>query len=139
MDWSFTSGSKCPLLLGFNKKNNIIARSNVQHITRDEAENPEIHQSIRNYYTTLDSSSGADKFMSGLGGMDAFINEEVPSQKEDVWEEPYQVLPDSPDMENVVDQENSEKSFDTYDQFVGAEVCLSDEEVSKWWPESPRM
>ena len=42
-------------------------------------------------------------------------------------------------MENVVDQENSEKSFDTYDQFVGAEVCLSDEEVSKWCPESPRM
>ena len=54
---------------------------------------------------TLESTIGADEFMLDLDGMDAFINAEVPQQEEeDVWEEPYQVLPDSPDMEDVVDQ-----------------------------------
>ena len=74
---------------------------------------------------TLESVIGADEFMLYLGGMNEFINKEVPSQKEeDVWEEPHQGLPDSPEMDDVVNQENDEKAIDTYDQFVGAEVCL---------------
>ena len=47
----------------------------------------------------LESSIGADEYMSDIYDMDAFINEEVISQEEeDFWEEPYQVLTDSPDM-----------------------------------------
>ena len=66
--------------------------------------------------------------MSDLDGMDAFINKEVPSQKEeDIWEEPYQLLLDSHNIDNVVDQENSEKAVDTYDQFLGADVCIPNE------------
>ena len=43
--------------------------------------------------------------MSDLDGRDAFINEEIPSQEEEgVWEEPYQGLPYSPDMDDAVDQ-----------------------------------
>ena len=54
--------------------------------------------------------------MSDIYGIDEFINKEVPSQQEeDVWEKPYQRFPDSPDMDDVVDQENSEKAVDTYD------------------------
>ena len=30
-------------------------------------------------------------------------------------------------MDDVVDQEHTEKSVDTYDQFVGDEVCQPDE------------
>ena len=78
-----------------------------------------------------ESAIGADKFMSYLDVMDTLINEEVPPQEEDVWEEPYQVLPESPDMEDVMDQENAEKAVDTYDQFVGAEVFLPDERGRK--------
>ena len=81
---------------------------------------------------TLQSSIGKDEFMSDLDGMDAFINQEVPShEEEDVWEEPYQELPESPDMGDVVDQENSENSVETYDQFVGAQLCLPDEQERK--------
>ena len=51
---------------------------------------------------TLDSASDADEFMLDLDGIIAFINKQVPSQDEkDVWEEPYQGLPDSPDMYNA--------------------------------------
>ena len=59
----------------------------MQHVTRDETENPEIQQSISNYHMTLESSIVADKFMSDLDGMDTLINKEVPSQyKEYFWE-----------------------------------------------------
>ena len=34
-------------------------------------------------------------------------------------------------MEYVVDQENTGKAIDTYDQFIGAEVCLPNEQGSK--------
>ena len=34
-------------------------------------------------------------------------------------------------MDDVVDQENNEKSVDAYDQFVGAEVFLPDERGRK--------
>ena len=61
-----------------------------------------------------------------LDGMDVLINEEVTSQEvEYVLEKTYQGLPDSPDMGGVMDQENSEKAVDTYDQFVGAKVFLN--------------
>ena len=37
--------------------------------------------------------------------MDELINKEVTSQEEEyIWEESYQVLPDYPDMGDVVDQ-----------------------------------
>ena len=75
----------------------------------------------------LESAICADKCMSDLDVMDTFINKEVPSQRRrKLWEEPYQGLPDSPDMDDVVDQENNEKSVDTYYPFVGDEVCLPD-------------
>ena len=71
---------------------------------------------------------GTDKVMLYLDGMDAFIDEEVMS-KEGIYvqEEPYQVLPDSPEMDEVVYQENTENLVDTYDQFVVNEVFLYDE------------
>ena len=76
---------------------------------------------------TLESTIGADEFMLYIDGMDAFVNKEVPSQEEeDVCKEPYQILPESPDIDDVVYQENSEKSVDIYDQFVGVEVCIPD-------------
>ena len=72
-----------PSVTGFlTEKVNIIARTTVQHVTWDETENLEIQQSIRNYHTTLDSTIGADEFISDIDGMDEFINEEVTSQEE---------------------------------------------------------
>ena len=34
-------------------------------------------------------------------------------------------------MDKVLDQENSEKALDTYDEFVGAKVCLLDQQCRK--------
>ena len=51
--------------------------------------------------------------------------------KKKKWEEPYQLLPDSPDMYDVADQDNSEKDVDTYDEFFGPEICLPDKRGRK--------
>ena len=70
--------------------------------------------------------------MSDLDGIYSFINWEFLSQQEEVvWEEPYQVLPESSGMDDVVEKDNYENSVDTYDQFFGAEVCLPDEQWRK--------
>ena len=54
---------------------------------------------------TLQSAIGPDGFISDIDVTYAFINEEVLSQEEeDVWEETYQGLPESPDMDDVMDQ-----------------------------------
>ena len=54
---------------------------------------------------TLKSDIGADEFSLDFDVMGIFMNKEVPSQEEeDFWEDPYQRLSDSPDMEDVVDQ-----------------------------------
>ena len=110
-----------------SEKENIISLTTVQHVTRDETENSKIQQSIRSYHKTLDSTIVADDFILDIDEMIAFVTEEVPSQEEEyIWEEPYQILPDSPNMDDIMDQENPEKAVDTYDQFFGAEVSLPD-------------
>ena len=81
---------------------------------------------------TLESTIGVDEFMSDIDGMDTFISEEVLSQEEeDAWYKPYQGLPESPKIDELVDQRNSEKAVDTYDQFVEDQVCLTDERGRK--------
>ena len=88
-----------------SEKWNIISHTNVQHATQDEAENLEIQQSIWNYHMELEYAIGIYEFMLDIDGMDAFINKEVTSQEEEyVWEKPYQGLPDSPDIDNVLDK-----------------------------------
>ena len=53
----------------------------------------------------MKSAIGTYEVMLDINGIYAFIDKEVLSQEEeDVWEEPYQLLPDSPDMGDVVDQ-----------------------------------
>ena len=86
----------------------IIARTTVQHVTRGESKTPETKQILMNYNMILESSIGADEFMLNLYTMDAIINKEfITQEQEDVWEESYQGLSDSPNMENVMDQENT--------------------------------
>ena len=71
------------------EKLNIVARTTVQHVTRDEAENSEIQQNINNYHMTLESAIGADEFILDIDGTDALFNKGVLSQEEeDLWEEP---------------------------------------------------
>ena len=62
---------------------------------------------MSNYHMKLKYAIGLDEFMSDIDGMYAFINKEVPLQEEEgFWEEPYQGLIDSPNIDYIMDQEN---------------------------------
>ena len=102
------------------EEGNIIARNILQHITRDEAENPEIQKSTSNYHIKLESDIGADYFLSYLCSMDELINKEVPSQQEeDFWRN------QTKDYQTLLIWTMSwikkimQKNVETYDNFVG--------------------
>ena len=81
----------------------MISHTILQNVTRYEAENPEIQQSIINYHMTLQSYIGTDEFMSYINVIDALFKEGVTSQEEgDVWQEPHHGLPDSPYMDDAI-------------------------------------
>ena len=118
------------------EKGKIVASTTVQHVTQYEAENPKIQQSIINYHMKLESVIGADGFMLDIDGMNAFINEEDPSQeKENVWDETYQGLPDSTKLDNVVDKENVEEVV----SFLALRYVYWMNKGEKLWPESTSL
>ena len=103
----------------------MISLTTAQHITQDKAEKTEVQQGIRDYHMALKSVVVTEEVILDIDGMDALINEEFPSQEgEAIWEDPCQVLPDSPEMNEVFYQYFFEKAVDAYDQFIGSEVCL---------------
>ena len=84
----------------------------------------------------LESVIGADGFMLDIDGMNAFINEEDPSQeKENVWDETYQGLPDSTKLDNVVDKENVEEVV----SFLALRYVYWMNKGEKLWPESTSL
>ena len=113
----------------------VVARTTVQHITRQEAAKPDVQQSIRDYHVSMNKAIGDDDFVTDLDGMTSFINDDVEDvdvdkiEEDDIleWmEEKYQGLPKIPEIDDVVDNSDRRKQADTYDQFLGAEVALPD-------------
>ena len=111
---------------------NVLARTTVQHVTEQEVTKPEVQQSIRDYHVSMYKAIGDDDFVTDLDGMTNFINddEEVDDKlvddKLDLFEEQYLGLPNTPEIDEVVDNTDRRKQADTYDQFIGAEVALPD-------------
>ena len=111
----------------------VVARTTVQHITKQEAAKPDVQQTIRDYHVSMNKAIGSDEFVSDLDGMTNFINDDVEVDEvedDDIldWlEEKYQGLPKTPEIDDVVDNSDRRKQADTYDQFLGAEVAITDE------------
>ena len=111
----------------------VVARTTVQHITKQESAKPDVQQTIRDYHVSMNKAIGSDDFVTDLDGMTNFINDDVDVDKvedDDIldWlEEKYQGLPKTPEIDDVVDNSDRRKQADTYDQFLGAEVAIPDE------------
>ena len=60
---------------------NVIARTTVQHITKQEATESYIHQSIRDDHISMNKAIGDDEFVTALDGMTNFINDDVDVDK----------------------------------------------------------
>ena len=59
----------------------VIARTTVQHITKQEATKSYIQQSICDYHISMNKAIGDDEFVTALDGMTNFINDDVDVDK----------------------------------------------------------
>ena len=107
-------------------KGTVLARTTVQHVTKDDAADPEIQEKIRDYHVSLVDALGEEDSTSDMDGLFGFTNDDELGII-DADEEEYQGLPDSPDIDEVVDNTDLRAQADTYDQFIGAKVSLPDE------------
>ncbi len=105
----------------------VISRTSVQHFTKDDVSQPEIQQTIREYHISLDQN---------LKESGTVMEQEVIFYKPDEEHHPdhttphndqgenYFGLPNSVDIDEVIDNTSPETAADTYDQYIGAEVCI---------------
>ena len=110
-------------------KGQILSRTTVQHITKNEVQIPEIQQSIHDYHSKLHSILGEKEFTTNMDGFSDFINDDVDSgssMDEDVldWMGKYLGPQDTKDIDAMVDHSDARKQADTYDNFIGAEVAM---------------
>ncbi|GFH62123.1 hypothetical protein CTEN210_18599 [Chaetoceros tenuissimus] len=103
---------------------NVLERTTVQHVLQSEYNQEDIQEQIRAYHEAVSDAFGADNFVSDLDGFDKLINEDVPIEKE--TETGYSVHDDIavPEIDDVVDHDNTVKQQDTYDMYIGAEVLF---------------
>ena len=121
-----------------NEKGNVLARTTVQHVTRDEIANNEIMDTIRQFHDNLDSTIGDNSYVSTESEFNAFINEDIPDPDEDIYdilreqgnEEPYHGY-DIPEVDKVMDESSDKDYEDVYDTYIGAEILLPDRDGNK--------
>ena len=71
-------------------------------------------------------------FGTSLDVYDSFVNnyeEGIP--KGDPNEEGYQEYPDSPEIDEIIDNSDEERVANSYDQYIEAEVVLPDQKAKK--------
>ena len=122
-----------------NDSGNVLSRTTVQHVTRDEIANPEIMERIRIYHDQLESVIGNDQYVSTDSEFNQFINEDIPDPNEDIYnklrdmgknEEPFQGY-DIPEIDDFITNSDKRDSEDVYDSYLGAEILLPDHDGNK--------
>ena len=75
----------------------------------------------------MEDALGSEDFGTSLDGYYSFVNDDEEGiAKGDPNEEGYQGYPDSPDIDEIIDNSDEERSANYYDQYIGAEVVLPD-------------
>lgn len=109
-----------------------ISRTTVQHLTRDEADNPEIQEMIREFQRGLESNLNPDQYMFDENEYFTFLNDDIPGiderYPEDFEEDsarPYYGGDVLPDIDDFIGAEDDEKAqADSFDAYLGAEVLI---------------
>ena len=113
-------------------KGTVLSRTTVQHFTSDEVLKPAIQEQIREYHVKMSAAIDNHKPTSNLDNLEDFVNDDIPSiDEDDIWEEQYNGLPETPELDDKVDQNDPVHATDTYDKLVGAEVCIPDSKGMK--------
>ena len=115
-----------------SEKRKVLYRTTVQNLTYEEKRYPNVQERIHDYHESLEDVLGSEEFDTSLYGYDSFINDNQEGIDKGYFnEEGYQGPPDSPDIDEILDNSDEERADNSYDQCIGPEVVLPDRKGEK--------
>ena len=91
-----------------SEKGRVLSRTIVQHLTAEEPRYPDVQEQIRYYHGSLEDVLGSKDFGTSLDGYDSFINgDEEGIAKCGTNEEGFQGPPDSPEIDEIIDNSDA--------------------------------
>ncbi len=106
------------------EKATFLSRTSVQHITKEEFETAEMRDRVVENHETLNKHIDTTLEYANDDHGDDFVKDDVavPTGFED--DKDYFGLPDTTDIDDVINRENERTQSDSYDKYVGAEIIL---------------
>ena len=106
----------------------IVSRTTVQHVTKEEVLRDDIIRQIQKYHDDLESKIGDKQYVDNSADFDTFVNDDVPDpEEEDPYlnpnEEEYQGY-SLPEIEEIGAMDDARAAADVYDKYLGVEVTL---------------
>ena len=87
-----------------SEKGKILSQTTVQHITAEEPRYTDVQDLIRDYHGSLEDVLGSNDVGTSLDGYDSLINDDEEGiAKFDSNKEGYQGPPDSPEIDEIID------------------------------------
>ena len=108
-----------------SEKGKFLSQTTVQHLTAEETIDPDVQERICDYHGSLEDVLGSENFGTSFDGYESFINDDEKGvSKGYPNQEGYHGPPDSPDIDEIIDNSYEERAANSYDQYIGAEVVL---------------
>ena len=117
----------CYLIL--TDKGKVVARTTVQHVTKEEIRNEDIISKVRQYHIDLDTKLGNDQYIDNDADFCRFLNDDEHDPETGTLypnnglEEPYQGY-HLPDIDDIGKADDEIEAANVFDKYVGAEVML---------------
>ena len=115
----------CYWILTENAK--VVARTTVQHITKEESLDPEKIEKIRAYHDGIEMTMADCHYIDNSPDFASFVNEDLPDpEMGEIYnsnEEPYHGYT-LPEIEEIGAMDDAEDAADVYDKYLGVEVAL---------------
>ena len=113
-------------------KGKFLSRTTVQHITAEEPIYPDVQEQICDYHGSLEDIIGSKDFGTSLYVYESLINDDEGGvAKGENNEEGYQGPPYPPEIDEIMDNSDEERSANSYDQYIGSEVVIPDRKGEK--------
>lgn len=105
-------------------KGEVISRTTVQHIPRNEFLKPKVQEAVKSYHISFDQFLVQDQYVYPQEDND-FIRDDVEA---DIWfgfsDEELGMLLVALDVDKYITADDAETEADTYDKYIGAEISL---------------
>jgi len=106
------------------EKATVLSRTTVQHFTKEEFGSPEIQERVSEFYKSLDQNINSNQYMHDSTDVDCIRDDVLAPIGSGFSEGEYFGLEPSPDIDDLIDNENSRTGADTYDKFIGVDGVL---------------